>query len=220
MDVNKVDVFTIDRKLAAFEVDKNKELDDYYDSGESSTCFQKLGNHLGSIFRVTSSLTLEEAEAEYEARKERREDELVEIVEKKVYKTPWVFSVYGLFGSILGLAVVSIGFVLWKRENVYTNQDAWYIFTFYSSSQKLFITASRWSCILRCGTVWVSSLTGSMLINSAAWYNFQMNMMNTNLFYKLIINERNIRLGLPCLLVPSTYFAVTLAGSMGMMGMW
>ena len=28
------------------------------------------------------------------------------------------------------------------------------------------------------------------------------------------------RLGLPCLLVPSTYFAVTLAGSMGMMGMW
>ena len=74
MDVNKVDVFTIDRKLAAFEVDKNKELDEYYDSsGESSTCFQKLGNHLGSIFRVTSSLTLEEAEAEYEARKERRE---------------------------------------------------------------------------------------------------------------------------------------------------
>ena len=138
MDVNKVDVFTIDRKLAAFEVDKNRELDDYYDSGgESSTCFQKLGNHFGSIFRVTSSLTLEEAEAEYEARKEKREDELVEIVEKKVYKTPWVFSVYGLFGSILGLAVVSIGFVLWKRENVYTNQDAWYTFTFYSSSQKL-----------------------------------------------------------------------------------
>ena len=79
MDVNKVDVFTIDRKLAAFEVDKNKELDEYYDSGESSTCFQKLGNHLGSIFRVTSNLSLEEAEAEYEARKERREDELVEI---------------------------------------------------------------------------------------------------------------------------------------------
>ena len=38
--------------------------------------------------------------------------------------------------------------------------------------------------------------------------------------YKLIINSINIRLGLPCLLVPSTYFAVTLAGSMGMMGMW
>ena len=183
MDVNKVDVFTIDRKLAAFEVDKNKELDDYYDSGESSSCFQKLGNHLGSIFRVTSGLTLEEAEAEYEARKERREDELVEIVEKKVYKTPWVFSVYGLFGSILGLAVVSIGFVLWKRENVYTNQDAWYIFTFYSSSQKLFLTAPRWSCILRCGTVWVSSLTGSMLINSAAWYPLQINLTNTNLSY-------------------------------------
>ena len=174
---------------------------------------------------MTSNLTLEEAEAEYEARKERREDELVEIVEKKVYKTPWVFSVYGLFGSILGLAVVSIGFVLWKRENVYTNQDAWYTFTFYSSSHKSFITAAtRWSCILRCGTVWVSSLTGSMLINSAAWYPLQINLTNTNLSYdnKLLSSAKkiNIRLGLPCLLVPSTYFAVTLAGSMGMMGMW
>ena len=65
-------------------------------------------------------------------------------------------------------------------------------------------------------------MTGSMLINSAAWYNFKIYMTNTNLSYdnKLIINKINVRLGLPYLLVPSTYFAVTLAGSMGMMGMW
>ena len=126
MSTNKIDVFTVDHKLAAFEgeIEKYKGLDDIYDSG-STTCCQKLGRLFGSIFRVTSDLSLEEAEAEYEAKKEKREEELIEIVEKKVYKTPWVFSVYGLFGSILGLAVVSIGFVLWKRENVYTNQDAW-----------------------------------------------------------------------------------------------
>ena len=126
MSKNKIGVFTVDHnKLAAFEEEKYKDLDsDFYDSG-SSTCCQKLGRFFGSIFRVTSDLSLEEAEAEYEAKKEKREEEMIEIVEKKVYKTPWVFSVYGLFGSILGLAVVSIGFVLWKRENVYTNQDAW-----------------------------------------------------------------------------------------------
>merc|ERR1711971_1445766 len=179
MSKNKIDVFTVDHnKLAAFEEEKYKDLDSDFDDSGSTSCCQKIDKFFGSIFRVTSDLSLEEAEAEYEAKKEKREEEMIEIVEKKVYKTPWVFSVYGLFGSILGLAVVSIGFVLWKRENVYTNQDAW------------------WSCIVRCGTVWVSSLTASMLINSAAW------------------------LGLPSLLVPSTYFAVTLAGSMGMMGMW
>ena len=126
MSLNKIDVFTVDNKLAAFdvEIEKFRDPDDFYDTG-STTCCQKIGKFFGSIFRVTSDLSLEEAEAEYEAKKEKREDELIEIVEKKVYKTPWVFSVYGLFGSILGLAVVSVGFVFWKRENVYTNQDAW-----------------------------------------------------------------------------------------------
>ena len=126
MSSNKIDVFTVDHKLAAFdvEIEKVRDLDDFYDSG-STTCCQKIGKFFGSIFRVTSDLSLEEAQAEYEAKKEKREEELIDIVEKKVYNTPWVFSVYGLFGSILGLAVVSIGFVLWKRENVYTNQDAW-----------------------------------------------------------------------------------------------
>ena len=126
MSLNKIDVFTVDHKLAAFdvEIEKFRDPDDFYDTG-STTCCQKIGKFFGSIFRVTSDLSLEEAQAEYEAKKEKREDELIEIVEKKVYKTPWVFSVYGLFGSILGLAVVSVGFVFWKRENVYTNQDAW-----------------------------------------------------------------------------------------------
>ena len=126
MSLNKIDVFTVDNKLAAFdvEIEKFRDPDDFYDTG-STTCCQKIGKFFGSIFRVTSDLSLEEAEAEYEAKKEKREDELIEIVEKKVYKTPWVFSVYGLLGSILGLAVVSVGFVFWKRENVYTNQDAW-----------------------------------------------------------------------------------------------
>ena len=125
MDSNKIDVFSIDHKLAAWpdeEIEKFKDLDDDGGGGSTNSCFSKF---FGSIFRVTSNLSLEEAQAEYEAKKGKREEELIEIVEKKVYNTPWVFSVYGLFGSILGLAVVSIGFVLWKRENVYTNQDAW-----------------------------------------------------------------------------------------------
>jgi hypothetical protein len=51
--------------------------------------------------------------------------------------------------------------------------------------------------MVRCGTIWVSSLTASILINSGAW------------------------LGVSQLLVtPSTYIALTLAGSAGMMGCW
>ena len=176
MSRNKVDVFPVDHKQAfEGEMDKYKDQEDFFDSG-SMTCCQKLGKFFGSIFRVTSDKSLEEAQAEYEAKKERREDELIEIVEKKIYNTPWVFSVYGLFGSILGLAVVSVGFVLWKRDNVYTNQDAWY--SLHHLSKKKYPTPSisppspRWSCIVRCGTVWVSSLTGSMLINSAAWSEY------------------------------------------------
>ena len=125
MSSNKIGVFSVDHKLAAWP---ERELEKYKDGGgggSTNPCCQKLGKIFGSIFRVTSGLSLEEAEAEYEAKKEKREEELVEIVEKKVYNTPWVFSIYGLFGSILGLAVVSVGFVLWKRDNVYTNQDAW-----------------------------------------------------------------------------------------------
>ena len=176
MSRNKVDVFPVDHKQAfEGEMDKYKDQEDFFDSG-STTCCQKLGKFFGSIFRVTSDKSLEEAQAEYEAKKERREDELIEIVEKKIYNTPWVFSVYGLFGSILGLAVVSVGFVLWKRDNVYTNQDAWYSLHHLSKkkiSTTINITPSpRWSCIVRCGTVWVSSLTGSMLINSAAWSEY------------------------------------------------
>ena len=124
MSANKIDVFTVDHDKAAFEREIENYKDDFDDSGSTSCC-QKIDKFFGSIFRVTSDLSLEEAQAEYEAKKEKREEELAEIVEKKVYKTPWVFSIYGLFGSILGLAVVSIGFVLWKRENVYTNQEAW-----------------------------------------------------------------------------------------------
>ena len=32
--------------------------------------------------------------------------------------------------------------------------------------------------------------------------------------------NQSCRLGLPCIFVPSTYFAVTVAGSAGMMGAW
>ena len=172
MSRNKVDVFPVDHKQAfEGEMDKYKDPEDFFDSG-STTCCQKLGKFFGSIFRVTSDKSLEEAQAEYEAKKERREDELIEIVEKKIYNTPWVFSVYGLFGSILGLAVVSVGFVLWKRDNVYTNQDAWYSLHHLSKKKSPPSISPRWSCIVRCGTVWVSSLTGSMLINSAAWSEY------------------------------------------------
>ena len=101
------------------------ELEDQNNSGKSVTFRRKLFNFFASIFSVTSDLTLEEAEAEYNEKKLKREEELKEIVEEKVYKTPWVFSIYGLLGSILGLTVVTIGFFLWKRENVYTNPDAW-----------------------------------------------------------------------------------------------
>ena len=101
------------------------DLEDQSNSGKSVTFRRKLFNFFASIFSVTSDLTLEEAEAEYKERKLKREKELKEIVEEKVYKTHWVFSIYGLLGSILGLIVVTIGFFLWKRENVYTNPDAW-----------------------------------------------------------------------------------------------
>ena len=104
---------------------KEENPEDQDNSGKSVTFRRKLFNFFASIFSVTSDLTLEEAEAEYKERKLKREEELKEIVEEKVYKTPWVFSIYGLLGSILGLIVVTIGFFLWKRENVYTNPDAW-----------------------------------------------------------------------------------------------
>ena len=106
---------------------KGEEIKDPNNSGKSTTfrC-QKLCNFIASIFSVTSTLTLEEAEAEYKERKLKREEELKEIVEEKVYKTPWVFSICGLLGSILGLTVVTVGFSLWKRENIYTNPEAWY----------------------------------------------------------------------------------------------
>ena len=104
---------------------KEGELDNQNNSGKRVTFRRKLFNFFASMFSVTSDLTLEEAEAEYNEKKLKREEELKEIVEEKVYKTPWVFSIYGLLGSILGLTVVTIGFFLWKRENVYTNPDAW-----------------------------------------------------------------------------------------------
>lgn len=104
---------------------KEENLEDQSNSGKSVTFRQKLFNFFASIFSVTCDLTLEEAEAEYKERKLKREEELKEIVEEKVYKTPWVFSIYGLLGSILGLIVVTVGFFLWKRKNVYTNPDAW-----------------------------------------------------------------------------------------------
>ena len=104
---------------------KEENLEDQSNSGKSVTFRQKLFNFFASIFSVTCDLTLEEAEAEYKERKLKREEELKEIVEEKVYKTLWVFSIYGLLGSILGLIVVTVGFFLWKRENVYTNPDAW-----------------------------------------------------------------------------------------------
>ena len=104
---------------------KEENLEDQSNSDKSLTFRRKLFNFFASIFSVTSDLTLEEAEAEYKEIKLKREEELKEIVEEKVYKTSWVFSLYGLLGSVLGLTVVTVGFFLWKRENVYTNPDAW-----------------------------------------------------------------------------------------------
>ena len=122
---NKVDIWPKNEQiLVSFENEVEKPGNGDA-SSVSSKWHQKIGNSICSVFRATSSLSLEDAQAEYEEKRKRRKKELKEVIEKKVDKTPWFFSVYSLFGSILGLAVVSFSFVLWKRENVYTNQDTW-----------------------------------------------------------------------------------------------
>ena len=124
MRKNKVDIWHSNQALVSFdnEVEKLGNLDA---SSVSTKWHQKLGNSICSVFRPTSSLSLEDAQAEYEAKRMRQEDKLKDVIEKNVDATPWFFFVYSLFGSILGFAVVSFSFVLWKRENVYTNQDHW-----------------------------------------------------------------------------------------------
>ena len=119
---NKVDVWASNQSMVAFE---KFEKPDARLRSVSTKWWQKIGNSVCSVFRATSSLSLEEAQAEYEAKRMRQQDELKEVIEKKVEKTPWIFSLLSLLGSVLGLAVVSFSFVLWKRENVYTNQDKW-----------------------------------------------------------------------------------------------
>ena len=119
---NKVDIWPNNQTLVRSEneVEKLENL-----SSVSTNWKQKIGKSICSVFRATSSLSLEDAQAEYEAKRMRQQDELKEVIEKNVDGTPWFFSVYSLFGSILGLVLVSFSFVFWKRENVYTNQDAW-----------------------------------------------------------------------------------------------
>ena len=122
---NKVDIWPKNKEiLVSFENEVEKPGNGDA-SSVSSKWHQKIGNSICSVFRATSSLSLEDAQAEYEEKRKRQKKELKEVIEKNVDKTPWFFSVYSLFGSILGLAVVSFSFVLWKRENVYTNQDTW-----------------------------------------------------------------------------------------------
>ena len=121
---NKVDIWPNNQTLVSFEKDGEK-LENGDVSSVSTKWHQQIGNSICSVFRATSSLSLEDAQAEYEAKRMRQEKELKEVIENNVDKTPWFFTIYSLFGSILGLAVVSFSFVFWKRENVYTNQDTW-----------------------------------------------------------------------------------------------
>ena len=121
---NKVDIWPNNQILVSFEKEAEK-LEKGDVSSVSTKWHHKIGNSICSVFRATSSLSLEDAQAEYEEKRTRQEKELKEVIEKNVEKTPWCFSFYSLFGSILGLAVVSFSFVIWKRENVYTNQDTW-----------------------------------------------------------------------------------------------
>ena len=118
---NKVDIWSIDQTLVSFENGIEK-LDV---SSVSTKWHQNIGNSICSVFRATSSLSLEDAQAEYKAKRMRQQDELKDVIEKNADETPWFFFVYSLFGSILGFAVVSFSFVFWKRENVYINEDQW-----------------------------------------------------------------------------------------------
>ena len=119
-----MDIWPNNQILVSFENEVEK-LENGDVSLVSSKWHQKIGNSICSVFKATSSLSLEDAQAEYEEKRMRQQKELKDVIEKNVDKTPWFFSAYSLFGSILGLAVVSFSFVLWKRENVYTNQDTW-----------------------------------------------------------------------------------------------
>ena len=121
---NKVDIWPNNQILVSFE-NEVESLENGDVTSVSRKWHQKIGDFICSVFRATSSLSLDDAEAEYEAKRFRQEKELKEVIEKKVDQTPWFFSVYSLFGFILGLAVVSFSFVFWERENVYTNQDTW-----------------------------------------------------------------------------------------------
>ena len=57
-------------------------------------------------------------------------------------------------------------------------------------------------------------IVANLVSNSQTWISYSEHKD------VVILIGLNLRLGLPCIFVPSTYIAVTVAGSAGMMGVW
>ena len=83
---NKVDIWPNNQILVKSSENEVENLENGDVSSVSRKCHQKIGDFISSVFRATSSLSLEDAQAEYEAKRIRQQSELKEVIEKNVDK--------------------------------------------------------------------------------------------------------------------------------------
>lgn len=164
--------------------------------GKNDSIFMQV---LKSIFASTIKQTLEEAKELNDDLCTKREEEMESIVVHRNCSVSWWNLLWGLVGTVLGMAAVFIGFVLWPTENVFLHPDHWY------------------ECMLQCGIVWIGSNFFTYIRTS---YTMLIPLHFIATCAAFLLANTSAWMNLASMLTMRTYATCYLAGSVGMMSFW
>ena len=125
------------------EPEQGKAANKIYPLGIKNTEDKKIEENSSiwnSVFGSSIHLTLDEADELNDDHRKKRDDEMESIVLHGKCSVSWWHSLWGVLGTVMGLAAAMGGIIMLPTGNVFIDPSYWY------------------ECMLQCGILWIGNI--------------------------------------------------------------